>query len=108
MDVESVRDWVLIVAGILWGLMTLVAAAIMLALVLLTSRGLGAARGLVRQNARSALGRVHVQLTGVRDRTSNLPGNTPIIEGEARTAPSRPMFRLPFRKRRRRWLPLPR
>lgn len=108
MDVQSVRDWVLIIAGILWGLVTLVVAVVLFTLIYISGRSLGAARSLVGEQGRPVLERLHAQLTTIRDRTSLLPGNVPVLTAEARPARARPGLRLPFRRRRRRLFILPR
>jgi hypothetical protein len=109
MDVESVRDWVLIYAAILWGLITLLVAVIVAGLLYATQKGLGAARKLRPDTIQPMLQQAQGSLNLIRDRTSLLPGNQPVIEGEARPATPRLPFRLPFgRKKKRRFGILPR
>jgi len=102
MDVESVRDWVLIFAGILWGLLTLVAAVLAAGVLMLTGKGFGAARKLRPETIQPLLQRVQSNLNMARDKTSLLPGNQPVIEGEARTVTPRFPLRLPFRRKKKR------
>ena len=103
MDVESVRDWVLIVCGILWGIVTLAVAVVFFVLQMYTRKGFRAVDRLVADKLRPALDSAHGRLGAVRDTTARLPGNPPVIEAEAR--PVRGGWRrglpLPFRRRRR-------
>jgi hypothetical protein len=108
MDVESVRDWVLIYAAILWGLVTLVVLILIAGLLIGTQQGLSAARKLRPETVRPRLAHLQAYLNTLRDKTSLLPGNQPVIEGQARPAAPRLPFRLPFRKKRRRFGILPR
>jgi hypothetical protein len=105
MDVESVRDWLVIIAGILWILLTLVVAVFFAALWWLTRMGLNASDKAVNEKVRPALEKVHARAAVLQDRTSRLPGNVPTPEGEARLVPRRRRLALPFRRRRRRVLP---
>lgn len=106
---DSRRDWVLIVAGILWLILGLIPMAIAAALAFVTRRGMGAADRMVTKKLRPSLAQLHGRLAAARDFTSRLPGNTPLPEGEARPAARLPGIRNPFRrKKRRRWLPFPR
>jgi hypothetical protein len=102
MDVESVRDWVLIFAGILWGLLTLVAAAVAAGVLMITGKGFGAARKLRPEKVQPLLQRAQANLNVIRDKTSLLPGNQPVIEGEARPVTPRLPLRLPFRRKKKR------
>lgn len=102
MDVQSVRDWVLIVAGILWGLLTLVVAVIAGGVLYFTRKGFKATRKLRPNTVQPLLQRVQTNLNMARDKTSLLPGNQPVIEGEARTVIPRLPLRLPFRRKKKR------
>ena len=102
MDVEGLRDWVLIIAGILWMLVTLVVAAIFFFLQLFTRRGFRALDRLFGKKLRPLLATAHTQVTAVRNITSRFPGNTPLPPGETGPARSRGGLALPFRRRRRR------
>lgn len=109
MSLESIRDWVVIIAGILWLILTLVIAAIFAALWWATRKGLGSLDKLITDKARPALARVHAHAALLQDKTSRLPGNTPTPEGEIVDRPARGRgLRLPFRRKRRRLLPFPR
>lgn len=105
MDIETVRDWVVIVAGIIWMLLTLVLAAVFGALTFGSAKGLRLADRLLTEKGRPALDKVHTQLVAVRDRTSRLPPNEPLPEAEARPARSGGGLRLPLPGRRKRRLP---
>lgn len=102
MDVESVRDWVLIYAGILWGLLTLVAALVAAGALYATGKAFGAASKLRPDTIQPRLQRAQAYLNVMRDKTSLLPGNQPVIEGEARTVTPRFPLRLPFRRKKKR------
>lgn len=102
MSIETVRDWVLIFAGILWGLVTLVVFVILTALWWYTRKGMRAGHELLGTKARAFLDRLHGQLAAVRDRTSRLPGNVPLPESEARPARGGGLS-LPWRKKKRRF-----
>ncbi|MBI2760758.1 MAG: hypothetical protein HYX51_04960 [Chloroflexi bacterium] len=102
---ESIRDWLVIYAGILWLLLTLVWVAIFAALWWLTRLALKAAGRGVSEKVRPALEKAHTQAAVLQDKTSRLPGNIPTPEGEVVRAGG---LRLPSRKKRRRFLPSPR
>lgn len=100
MDVQTVRDVVVVVVGIVWLLVSLVLAVAFGALWWLSRRAFRAANRAFPERLRPALAGVHAQLLALRDRTSRLPGNVPVLEGVAR--PIRPQrLWLPFRRRRR-------
>jgi hypothetical protein len=104
--VESIRDWLVIYAGILWLLLTLVWVAIFGALWWLTRMALKAARTGVSDKVRPALEKVHTQAAVLQDKTSQLPGNTPTPEGEVVSVGSAlSRLRPSSRKKRRRFLP---
>ena len=103
--IATLRDWVMIIAIIITWIMTLVAIALFGGLWFFTRKYLGKLnKSVFPKKVRPALERVHTQLVAVRDRTSRLPGNTPLPEGEATPAPPRRSggLNLPFRKKKRR------
>lgn len=103
---ETIRDWVVIVAGLISALWTLVLAAIFAGLWYISRKGFKLADKATKEKVRPALTRVHATLAAVRDRTARLPGNTPLPEGAARPAVAGKPLRLPFGRKKRK-LPLP-
>jgi hypothetical protein len=103
MDVESVRDWALIIAGMLWGVVTIGVVAVLLVLLYGSVRGLRMTRTALSEQGRPALDQVHSQLLAIRDRTSALPRAIPMIEGQARPTLALTGPRPPARRRRRRF-----
>ncbi len=100
MDVQTVRDVVVMVAGIVWLLVALALTVVFGIAWWLSRRGLRAVNRAFPERIRPALAAVHAQLAAVRDRTSRLPGNVPVPEAIAR--PTRPQrLRWPFRRRLR-------
>lgn len=104
MDLPTVRDWVLIIAGVLWAVVTLAIAAVCGVLWFLTRKYLRKGDDLLTAQVRPRLDQVHSRLAAVRDRTSRLPGNAPIPEAAARPLRSGSGLSLPWRRRKRGWL----
>lgn len=101
--IETIRDWVVIYAGVLWMLVTLVVAAIFGGLWIGSSMGLGAANKAITEKVRPALDKTHARVAALRDRTSRLPGNTPLPDAAATPSKrKRPKLSVPFRRKRRR------
>src|SRR6266508_1600467 len=98
MDVQWLRDWVRIVAGILWLIVTLVVAVVFFFLWIFTSTGFHALGRLFSEKLRPALSTAHTQIAVARDMTSRLPGNTPLPEGEVRPRRARRGLPIPFRR----------
>jgi hypothetical protein len=100
MDVQTVRDVVVVVAGIVWLVVALALAVVFGVAWWLSRRAFRAADEAFPERIRPALAAAHAQLAALRDRTSRLPGNMPVPEGLAE--PARPRrLRWPFRRRRR-------
>jgi hypothetical protein len=102
--IETVRDWVVIAAAILWALLTLVLAVVLALAAWYARKGMRAASRALTTGVRPQLAAVHARLADLRDRTARLPGNVPLPEGTARPVPARrrrPALRWPFRRRRR-------
>jgi hypothetical protein len=105
--VEAARDWVVLAAGIVWGLVTFGVMAVFAALWWLTRKYFGKANQLIEKKVRPMLERVHTQAAVIQDRTSRLPGNVPTPEAESRAVVrSRSRPRLPWPRRKRRRLPI--
>lgn len=106
---ESLRDWAVIYAGILWMFGTLVITVIAGAVWWGTRYGFGFLNGRAIELLRQVLAQAHGRLAAIQDQSSRLPGNTPTIEVEARDkGSSLRLPSLPFRRKKRRILPLPR
>ncbi|MER3421650.1 MAG: hypothetical protein C4290_14480, partial [Chloroflexota bacterium] len=76
-SVQSVRDVVVVVAGIVWLLVALAVAIGFGVAWWLSRRAFRAVNKAFPERVRPALAAVHAQLTGLRDRTARLPGNAP-------------------------------
>lgn len=101
--IETIRDWVVIYAGVLWMLVTIVVAAIFGGLWIGSSMGLGAVNKAITEKVRPALDAGHTRLAALRDQTSRLPGNTPLPDATVAPSKGRRKFSVPFRRKRRRF-----
>jgi hypothetical protein len=101
MDVQTVRDVVVVVAGIVWLVVALALAVVFGGAWWLSRRAFRAANEAFPERVRPALAAAHAQLAALRDRTARLPGNVPLPEASTQqpVRPRRP--RWPFRRRRR-------
>lgn len=108
MTVDTVRDWVLIFAGLLWGTLTVLVLAAVAGLLFAALKGFSLSDRLLLDRLHATLEQAHVKAMALRDLTSRMPGNTPLPEGQVKPARAQgPLaaLPLPWRRKRRRRLP---
>lgn len=106
---ETFRDWMVIIAGIIHALVGIIWAALWFLAWRYTGKGFKALDRLIDDKARPMLGQGKIYLASARDFTARLPGAVPLPEGEV--LPERVQRRrgsgmpVPWRRRRGpRWL----
>ncbi len=109
MERETVRDVLVVIAGILWFIVTLALAAASFFIQKYTRKGMNAANGLFPTRLRPLMQTAQTYAGVARDFTARLPGNAaPEAPAQETVAGSRkpsrrlPRLRVPFRRRRRR------
>lgn len=110
---QDVRDWVVIISGIIWGLLYLGILAAVLLIFYFVRKYLNKAHELIRQKVQPLVGVVQDRAEQARLKTLTLPGQPPIpgAESVVSTLPIGASLRtglphlprLPFLKRRRPW-----
>jgi hypothetical protein len=104
MDIGQVRDWVLIVTGIIWAILFLAILLVTLVIYYLLHKYLRIGRDFLHVRAREFLDQVEDKAEIVRQRTAMLPRyNAPVPPEVPERARRSLGFRLPFRRRRRWW-----
>jgi hypothetical protein len=104
MDIGQIRDWVLIVAGILWTIVFLIVLIITLVVYYFTHKYLGVARDFLHIRVREFLGEVQDRAELVRQQTAALPRYGAPVAPRVTERAQRPLsLRLPFRRRRPWW-----
>src|SRR6266540_4285697 len=104
MDVEALRDTVVVVAGIVWSIIFLALLGVTVVIYALASRYLGKARWFLHERVRPLFADVQARAEDIRVRTASLPGQPrppgvlTVTSGTRRAAPAFPFFR-----RRRKW-----
>lgn len=107
---QDVRDWVVIVTGIIWALLYLGIFAAVAVVFVLARKYLNKAHELMHKKVQPMMGKVQDKAELVRLKTLTLPGQPPIPGSESVVstlpigASLRPILpRLPFFRRRRPW-----
>jgi hypothetical protein len=107
---QDVRDWVVIITGIIWALLYLGIFAVAVVVFTLANKYLNKAHALMAKKVRPMVGSVQDRAEQVRLKTLTLPGQPPIpgAESVVSTLPIstslRPLLpRLPFLRRKRPW-----
>lgn len=110
MDLQSIRDWVLIVVGILYSLIFFALWIAVFVLGHLINSYLGKGHDLMIQRVRPFVSDLHAQAENLRLRTLTLPGQPPLPGSESirATLPAtrslRPLsLKIPFLGRRKSW-----
>jgi len=107
---QDVRDWVLIVTGIIWALLYLGILAAVLVVYVLARKYLNQAHQMMQRKVKPLIGTAQDRAELVRLKTLTLPGQPPIpgAQSVVSTLPIgaslRPLLpRLPFLRRKRPW-----
>jgi hypothetical protein len=104
MDTGQVRDWVLIVTGVVWAIIFLVILLVTVTIYYFVHKYMAIGRGYLHVQVREFLGQVQDQAELVRQQTAALPRYEGAVAPEVSERARRPMrLRLPFRRKRHWW-----
>jgi hypothetical protein len=101
--IENVRDVVLIVVGIVWGLIFLAITAVTLVVFFLLKKYLGIGQDFLRDRVGPMLEQVQERAEEVRQRTAALPRYDAPVAPRIRDKGAPFHVRLPFFRRRKPW-----
>jgi hypothetical protein len=103
-EVDTIRDIVVVVAGIIWSIVFVAILAVVLVVLALLRRYAALAHRFLSETARGYVDAVRQQAEVLAARTARLPGRPALASVQRPGADLRmPEFRLPFFRRRRPW-----